>query len=705
MGDITTEYRRAALRHGVVIRSRARNTPDNLAYAAVLEMANYGYRVDPEDITGMSEKALTDMVNDARAVKGADRDMTPIYPGFPKQVQDLPTLTLLIEQILHYWTAGAFLPNRPTVVREGLPLEDVVANVQKVQVLEAGPAARHFIHTLTSRGVAISDTEVSLLRGSVAVARPDRNTIAHTLKASRNGENIAHLLDALRSEHVYSGNELVESFAADMSNTDQLLRLVLSAAGKASSEKNIEAALRAIDNLSDKDAYAVNMNTLSRPARRALMTALGNLTEGFYADRLVLRNRLWRRVMRSVHPYSQIKLTPGARRAADIIHGNIEYRTLDSSVEAAIAEGDASTAIALLSENRPSALLARCAELLRTAGTLSAARELADAVRVVAQRAPVTTLVRAYNGVIAANFDGVRVVREAGRNNRLLDVDRKEIPAAQITVVSDAILSAMWDVLAKLPAPNTPVGTASNMAVPLVRRDLSNTDRVVDRGTRLAPVGEGKVLRFFSHWINRHTMEGYLDIGVAVLDADFTHLATSTWDTWSDHREWSTYSGDKLVYPGDSAVEFFDVKLDKLRAAYPSSKWVVMTMQSWSGIPLSKMDAVAGTMFRSDADKGENFDARTVTSAFSPTTDAYQALPLAIDLDTSEMVWLDASSGSTCEGVSAAQDSAIGPVVRDELARPRLTMGELAELWAAAHGVTTDADAPVDRDAVLALLD
>ena len=242
------------------------------------------------------------------------------------------------------------------------------------------------------------------------------------------------------------------------------------------------------------------------------------------------------------------------------------------------------------------------------------------------------------------------------------------------------------------------------MAVPLVRRDLSNTDRVLDRGTRMAPVGEGRVLRFFSHWINNHHKSGYLDIGVAVLDADFTHLTTSTWDTWERNREWSTYSGDKLVSPGYSAVEFFDVKLDKLRASYPSAKWAVMTMQSWSGIPLSKMDSIAGTMFRTYANKGANFDARTVTSAFSPTTDAYQALPLAVDLDTNEMVWLDASSGSTLRGVSAAQDAAVGPVVRDELARPRLTMGELATLWAETHEVET-VDAPVDRDAVLALLD
>ena len=159
-----------------------------------------------------------------------------------------------------------------------------------------------------------------------------------------------------------------------------------------------------------------------------------------------------------------------------------------------------------------------------------------------------------------------------------------------------------------------------------------------------------------------------------------------------------------MVYPGDSAVEFFDINLKAVRRLYPSAKWAVMTVQSWSGIPLSKVDMVAGTMFRSDADKGENFDARTVTSAFSPTTDAYQALPLAVDLGTGEMVWLDTSSGSTATGVSAAADNAIGPVVRDELSRPRMMMGELAQRWAAVHGVET-ADSPVDRDAVLALLD
>lgn len=697
MGNITTDFRRAALRSSVVVRSRAQSSSDALVYAAVLEMANYGYRVNPNDIRGMSEKALTAMINDARAIKGADRDMTPIYPGFPQQVQDLPTLTLLVEQIMHYWTAGAFLPNHPTVVREGLPLADIASNVQDLTVLEAGPAARLLIERLTSRGVAISESEAELLRGSVIVARPDVEFIQKVLSTSRNGENIQHLLGAVMK--MFSASELVLMFAPSMRNVDQLLRLALTAMAKPSAPQHSEAADRAITALSDKDAYAVSMNTLSRPARRVLMATLGNLTAGFYADRLILRNRLWRKVMRNIHPYSQIELTIASRRAADIIHENIEYRTLDSSVEAAIADSNASEAIRLLAENRPGALLARCVELLRLPNS---SKDLAAAISGV--NADVTTLIRSYNAVLGANFDGVRVVREAGRNNRLLDVERKLVSQKKIDRVAPTLLDAISAYLAKTEAPVGPVGVSSVMAVPLVRRDLSNTDRVLDRGTRMPSAGTGDFLRIFSHWINTHNKGGYLDVGVALLNADFDHLTTSTWDTWQQNREWSTYSGDCLVYPGNSAVEFFDIDLKAVQKLYPTAKYAVMTVQSWSGIPLSKVDMVAGTMLRSAPNKGASFDARTVTSAFSPTTDALQALPLAFDLDTRELIWLDASSGSSQSGVSAAQDATIGPVVRDELSRPRLTMGQFATLWANAHGAVT-VDAPVDRDALLALLD
>src|SRR5690625_5762994 len=91
-----------------------------------------------------------------------------------------------------------------------------------------------------------------------------------------------------------------------------------------------------------------------------------------------------------------------------------------------------------------------------------------------------------------------------------------------------------------------------------------------------------------------------------------------------------------------------------LKENYPKARWVAMTLQSWSGISFTDVDMIAGTMLRSKPDSGEPFDARTVTTAFRPTTSALQAVPLAVNLKTGEMLWLDSSSGSTERGVSAA---------------------------------------------------
>lgn len=438
MGTITADYRRAALRHGVVIRSRANDATSSHAFAAMIEMANYGYRVNPEDLQGMSTAALRAMLDDARAIKGADRDMTPIYPGFPKQVQDLDTLTLIVEQILHYWSGGTFLPDYPHVVREGLPLEDIVSDTDPVQVLPAGAAARHFITELTRRGVAISEAERALLRGSVAVTRPDADTVREVLRGARNDENVQVLISALLSEGVFGENDVIVQFAGSVRTVDSLLRLVLSAIGTPY-DKHAAAAELAVDHLSDRSAYAIRIASMSRPARRAVMEALGRLSAGFYADNLVLKQRLWRKVMRSVHPYSQIELSDAARRAADVIHSNGEYRTLDSLVEKALADGDTSTVIELLSENRPHALLERLVEILRSARTLASAKKLAAAVEYATLNSSVTTLVRAYNGVAGANFDGVKLVRVAGRNNRMISTDHKDIPQRHIETVLVAI--------------------------------------------------------------------------------------------------------------------------------------------------------------------------------------------------------------------------------------------------------------------------
>lgn len=709
MGNFTDNFRNQALRRGILLRPR-NDAPVNkgLSTAAIIELANLGFLVDPNALVGVSVKDLEAILKEAREVVGADRAMTPIYPGFPKQVEDMDTLTLLFEQVLHYWTGGAFLPNYSDVAREGLPLEDMLRNARTLEVMTAGDAARKFATELVSNPVAISESDRELLEGCLNLLDVKASDLVDFVKEARNGENIQALVNVVKG--YLDNDEILEAVLPQLRNLDAVLRVVLSLYGSVAGRWQYGAGPwvdnfnLAVNTLADHHARAIRMGKISRPARRLIMNRVGELSTGFKADALVSRMNLWRTVFRAVHPYD-VNSTKAARNAADIVHSNVDYRTLNSLVEEGMANRDVVTVVGLLADNAPGNLLRRLVAILRLVKSDRDAQALANAVRNTAVKSTLTTLISAYNGVISANDDAVRVTRVAGLNNTMLD--RKavvKVDNKHVEMLASSIMDAITEVLVSKNAPEGVVGIKSNMSVPLVRRDAATTDRVLDRGQEVTVAGEGDTLRVFGHWVNNQSRSGYMDIGVVVTDDKFNHLAVSTWDTWAKHRAWSTYSGDKHVYPGDNAAEYIDVNLKKLRETYPNARWAIMTIQSWSGFPMNKVDFIAGAMLRSDSHKGEVFDARTVASAFKPTTTCLQSVPFAVDLNTGALIWVDSSNGSMLSGVSSSGDTSIGSIVYDEIARPRLTMGDLAGLWAKAHDAKVDANIGVDRDAILGLL-
>lgn len=715
MAKITQAFRRSALRRGVVVKTNKNyDTPAHVTNAAVMELANLGFLASPEVLKGMSTSALTTLFADARAVIGADRNMLPVYPGFPKQVEDLDTLTLLVEQILHYMTHGAFSPDYPTVVRESLPLEDMVFEARTLRSMTAAPAARELIRDLATSPTAMSDDDKDLLKGAVELSHLTADQLSEIAGDARNGENLQTLVRTVLDVTSLPRNDVFSAVAPQSSNLDQLLRVILavhsvdadtSAYTSGMPSKWMDNYELAVENLADRHARAVRMARVSRPQRREIVELLGALSTGFKADRLVNRQNLWRTVLRAVHPYD-LRLTDEQKRAADIVHSNIEYRTVNSLVEEALENRDVTTAVELLRENKPGELLRSIVSILRRVNRVEGATALADAIREVGARSPLTTLISSYNGVLSANSERARVTRVAGINNTMVDRSAVEkVSEDYLELVLEGIRGAMSTRLSNMDAPADPVAVDGSIPVPLVRRDAATTDRVMDRGQTfaLAGDGDGSVLRIFGHWNNNQSESGYMDIGAVVLDENFTKVASSTWNSWHGAREWSTYSGDKYVHPGQSAAEYFDLKLDKMRKLFPTSKWVAMTVQSWSGWPMKNVDFIAGAMLRSDATKGETFDPRSVSTVFKPTTESTQAVPFAVNIHTGELVWIDSSSGSTDRHVSSNDDGTVGDIVYDEIERPRLTMGELATMWAEAHGVETMPE-EVDREQVLNLL-
>lgn len=719
MSKLTSEFRKSALRRGMLVENTRGESSEGIAYAGSIELANLGFVVNPADLRSVSTASIQDTIKQARSIMGADRDMTPIYPGFPKQVQELSTMTLLVEQILHYWTAGALLPDYPSIVRDGLAVEDMLRNARTLRVVRASEAARELVNELVSSPIAISVEDKALLKSALLLQKPSMERVVETAAGARNAENIQSFIMAVAEVSRFSAGEIALAVIPVLKNSDAVLRVALALFTKAAplksnvttswntqasqDEKRAGNYTLAVENLADRHSRAVYMLNMPRPVRRAVIEKLGKVSNGYKADALVTRRNLWRKLMTAVHPYD-FNLTEAQKRTADIIHSNVEYKTLNALVEEAMENRNVKLAVDLLAEYQPGNLLRRLVALMRMVDSTKEAKFLAKAVRRVCSKSNLTTLVSSYNGVIAANDDATRVTRVAGIKNTMVDRgDVAKVNEEYLTIMLKALKKAMVENLANKPAPVGVVGVKSTMAVPLVRRDAATADREMSRGAEFAIAGEGDTLRVFSHWKNNQREQGYMDIGLVILDEKFNHLAVLTWDSWSLHRELGTYSGDKLVYPGHDAAEYFDLELSKVRAKFPKAIYAAMTIQSYTGWPTSKVDIIAGAMLRSKPESGEVFDARTISTAFKPTTDSTQSVPLAIDLRSGKLLWIDSSNGSSESGVSSTRDNSIGSIVYDELERPRLTLGELAVLWAKAHGAEI-VDTPVDQNELSKLL-
>ena len=695
-----TTFIEAGLRTGYVLHAESdadrSALSENIQRAFILEMANYGFTVsNPERAAILTESEAQDILHAARHITGADRDLTPIYPGFPKQVKELPTATLLIEQILHYLSFGTLLPDYEDLeFRPGLPLIDMVRSNKTVTIANLDEG--NFLSDLVSRPTGLSTTEVKLLNEVVAHSTFPLEELESAYLAAKSHENTQHLVEA--ASKIYPAKELFSALAPITNNSDRLLRLFLSLYTSQNTHlvyEDPELYSTAIHTLRDDLRSTIVFDAVPRRVRALLVRRLGEISEGYKADYLVKHKTLWRAVIRTVHGFEHAT-TPEAKRALDIIHDNIEYTTFASTIEVALDEGRIVDAVTLMTDERPGELIRRAVSVLRKASSHKDVKALQTGIKESLKGTTLTTIISAYNGILSANSETPRLVKVAGRNNALVSREIVKIPQEYIDEILETIREEITHRLKDLPFNADTVGVDSQIPVPLVARDTSESDQVIDRGTRFKVEGSGNTLRLYCYWKNTSACaSGYIDLGVSFVTDSFKHLGALTWNTWDRYREVGTYSGDKCVRKGDSAVEYYDVDLDKVKIFLPrGTRYLAVSLQSWSGIPYKDVDIVAGAMFRSEPDSGEPFDPRTVVTAFTPTTDSLMALSYVFDLENNELIWVDSSTGSQARGVSADSDHSIGGLVRSELSE-RLTFGDLAVLWAKAHGAATE-DTSVD---------
>lgn len=138
---------------------------------------------------------------------------------------------------------------------------------------------------------------------------------------------------------------------------------------------------------------------------------------------------------------------------------------------------------------------------------------------------------------------------------------------------------------------------------------------------------------------------------------------------------------------------------------FPSARYAIMSLISYCGGPFKGIDNVAGVMTRSHGMAGQIFEPRTVETAAHVAVRSTSAIPLIVDLEQWELIWVDTSIGTHLGGYSTGHSDALKAVRAEmEAMENRLSVGELMRLWARAHSADT-VNEPADQAQAGALLD
>ena len=221
-----------------------------------------------------------------------------------------------------------------------------------------------------------------------------------------------------------------------------------------------------------------------------------------------------------------------------------------------------------------------------------------------------------------------------------------------------------------------------------------------ERGSRL-PLGQAKVLRLFVHW--RQTPDQHysdLDLSCLALDAAFKPVDFVSWTRLGNGI--MTHSGDITSAPNETgAQEFLDVDLARARKQHGWC-YLAPAVFRYGGPAFAALaEAHVGWMLRDvcSSDRA-TFDPATVVNAFALTGRQGMAVPIVIDLEDCEVLYVDAYLNADW---GARVERAAGGITEIVSAvavrwRSKMSVADLARIHVSARGGTR---VDAERDATL----
>jgi len=554
------------------------------------------------------ERLYRDLVSHLEKATGAHQKHRPMYPNFPSQVMRMREAELYLNALIHYWTAGRYLPE--SELEERPPLRGKARPV----VLE--PGTREEFELIFTR----------LVGGNTSLSVQDREDVGWFVRSYRN--EIARLLP----EQIPQKETVAVVGALLIRHTD------LGADFNGRHVRTATDVLRLAVALSDGDvslAEATRFRNFSRPERRLLLGLLER-HENAVEDMLRWKER-WVRLGEKLHPGEYSGTHPNAARGFDVLRNALPFVTFNGGIERALEQRDVRKAVRRLS-TRPGLLARRLDHLLR----LSPADHESVVAEFAAVASDISTPVllqaaqhfrhRHASSRLRIFFPKGEVAKAHAAANEL-----PALPEALCSEVVSACDAALLERFSSLPSLGRVYldEALKDFHVPFAVRASSRSFRTVGRGSRL-PLPECEVLRFFLWWKNgRYRTD--LDLSATLLDSDFKFVDDVAYYNLKGYG--GAHSGDIVDAP-QGASEFIDLNLR--RVLEQRVRYVVMTVNSYTTQPYCDLpECFAGWMARADAGSGEIFEPATVQDRLDLTANTRIAVPLVIDVQARQVIWCD----------------------------------------------------------------
>lgn len=184
-----------------------------------------------------------------------------------------------------------------------------------------------------------------------------------------------------------------------------------------------------------------------------------------------------------------------------------------------------------------------------------------------------------------------------------------------------------------------------NIALPIEESSSSSGYGVMAKGSRIH-VPENKILRLFTYWEKVND----IDLSIIGIDKDGDKRCEFSWRT--TRKFLGHGANDPIIFSGDETSgykggsEYFDIDIEKFRALYPDTRYLICCNNVYSGITFDEVFCKAGYMLRDHLGSGEIYEPKTVKTSFTINANSMMSYLFAYDVETSDLIWLNIGADS-----------------------------------------------------------